>query len=46
MKNTFRAMSKSEISGYHSGAAEDGSLLRCTKLMLRVQLRTFRRIVV
>jgi hypothetical protein len=30
MQNTFREMLKSEISGYHSGAAEDGSLLRCT----------------
>jgi hypothetical protein len=34
-------MLKSEISGYHSGAAEDGSLLKCTKVMLWVQLPTF-----
>jgi hypothetical protein len=46
MKNTIREMLKSDISGYHSGAAEDGSLLRYIKVMLRVQLPTFRRIVV
>jgi len=45
MKNIFREKLKNEISGYHSDAAEDGSLLRYTKVMLRVQLPTFRRIV-
>ena len=35
-----------EVSGYHSGVAEDSSLLGCDTVLLSEWFATFRRIIV